>query len=185
MRSLDAPDSAISARRVEIWRSRSSVWRVALLEEALKLSATTFSATMPTRRLARAPIHRRPRVRRRTRPDSASPDNAPAVWPTARGTRRAGIGVPAYGREVRGRRARWTRVDEGRRVGDRRAGTRGLGAGAVAPRAAWVAAEAIRSRLFRRRRPSPWGSCGRHGAAPSANGGCAPPPRAWRRAAAG
>jgi len=94
-RSLEAPAAAICPSRAEFCRWRTSVWRVVLLEVALTLSVKTLRATMPTRRVVRRPIHIRPRVRRWTRPDSASPETAPAVVPTASGTSRAGIGVPA------------------------------------------------------------------------------------------
>ena len=82
---------AIWARKAEISRFSPSACLPTLLEVALKLSASTFRETIPTRSVARAPIQSLPRVSRWTRPESASPETAKAVRPTASGTSRPGI----------------------------------------------------------------------------------------------
>src|SRR6266540_2470373 len=63
-RSLDTRAAAIVPRRVEISRFNTAACLPVLLAVALKLRASTFMATIPTRSVVRATIHRRPRVSR-------------------------------------------------------------------------------------------------------------------------
>src|SRR3954470_17984013 len=109
-------------------------------------------ATIPTRRVARAPIQSRPRVRRWTMPDSANPETATAVRPTASGTNRAGIGVLASPRERAVRpapRAGAVRDDGGRPLARGCGRERRAGAVAAARLAAAVAAGVIECSFVR------------------------------------
>ncbi len=101
----------------DVWRgapssaSRSSSRRPAVFEDAaLKESAITLRATMPTRSEPRTPIHSRLRVSPRTMPESAIPETvptAPGRSPSAGAAvarRRNGCGAARRGRRARAAR---------------------------------------------------------------------------------
>ena len=164
-------------------RSRASGRRPACrswLADALKLSARTLRATIPTSSVVRAPIQSRPRVSRWTRPDSARPETATAVRPTAsghepRGHRRAApAGVAA------------ARRGPGSAAGPRRGARAGPWDARGAP-APWRRRGGLR---LPREPPSgplasppasavPGRACAPPAGGPSASAGCARSPRGW------